>query len=271
MPIKDSKIKRKKLRQSSLVFRANTLKKDETMQSDDIYDLAHLSDDVTMFDVDSIEFQQKSLAYKVSYIMLKDSTASSLTNREINEARVASTQQVFYDIDNKIQRTLSFTKIKKVNINTKNNKCIDGFVLDINSPKRAIWDIVVLGLLIYTIVVLPVRVSFAGDNDTVNAFDIIIDVLFLLDIIVSFFSAYRLPDGTQVKSFYLISLNYVKSWFFIDVIATFPFYLFTSSGVIAKLSLFARIPRLLKMVRLVRLIKLLRAYQLKKFFEKIGI
>ena len=49
-----------------------------------------------------------------------------------------------------------------------------------------------------------------------------IDGLFFCDIIVNFMSAFDHADGSVETNLKVIALNYIKSWFFLDIIATFP-------------------------------------------------
>ena len=93
-----------------------------------------------------------------------------------------------------------------------------------------------------------------GDIDYV---DLTVDLLFFVDLVLSFFSAVKLQDGTMIKEFHAISKTYLKTWFVVDLLAIFPFYLIGQDSISA-LAPILRIPRLFKMLRLVRLVKMLR-------------
>lgn len=63
-------------------------------------------------------------------------------------------------------------------------------------------------------------------------FGIIVDLLFLVDIMVNFFSAYQMEDGfEQVDDRKTICINYIKGWFLIDIVAIIPFDIFIHSDV----------------------------------------
>lgn len=169
-------------------------------------------------------------------------------------------------------KSKKYANIEKLVAKTQQYKkqcslCINHLVLLPENKVRQMWDFVVFILLAYTIVILPLRVAFSNEGET-DPLDIAVDVLFLLDIMISFVTAYKLPDGRLVVEVPLIVKQYLRTWFIFDAIATFPFYMLGAST-IHRLAPFIRIPRLLKMFRLVRLIKLLRAYRLKKFFDKL--
>eukprot|EP01006_Ploeotia_vitrea_P007575 TRINITY_DN17489_c0_g1_i1.p1 TRINITY_DN17489_c0_g1~~TRINITY_DN17489_c0_g1_i1.p1 ORF type:complete len:759 (-),score=368.03 TRINITY_DN17489_c0_g1_i1:61-2133(-) len=144
---------------------------------------------------------------------------------------------------------------------------IPWFIILPSSPVKSVWDTVVLGLLLYLVAFLPWRVAFS-DADDVSWLDIVVDVLFGIDIIMSFFTAYEDKRGRVITTHSMIVKHYLRTWFVLDLIATFPFYLISRDNV-TRVSSFARVPRLLKLFRLVRLLKLLRAYRFRKYFQRL--
>jgi len=63
-------------------------------------------------------------------------------------------------------------------------------------------------------------VSFIDGNDnTFTVLNIIFDVMFGIDIILNFVSAYFDPVHGLVTDFKSIALYYLKGWFLIDLIA----------------------------------------------------
>ena len=61
-----------------------------------------------------------------------------------------------------------------------------------DSRFKLVWNIVMIFLLVYVATYVPYKIAFV-DNTTTGGlvFDIIIDCLFLSDIIITFFSAYE--------------------------------------------------------------------------------
>jgi hypothetical protein len=53
--------------------------------------------------------------------------------------------------------------------------------------------------------------------------DTVIDFIFITDLFVNFFSAYYDEEGKLVTNNKKIATKYLKSWFIIDLIASFPF------------------------------------------------
>lgn len=67
---------------------------------------------------------------------------------------------------------------------------------------------------------IPFRISF--DVTFSEEFDIFVDVLFLTDILISFNTAIYI-NGELNFSRKSIALNYLKLWFWLDLIASFPY------------------------------------------------
>ena len=82
-------------------------------------------------------------------------------------------------------------------------------------------------MMIYTILFMPYRVAFVDDSesgpDAGMIVYYIVDFLFAADIIVTFFSAYEASDGTLHHHMSKIVKNYIKTYFFLDCVATYVF------------------------------------------------
>ena len=81
-------------------------------------------------------------------------------------------------------------------------------------------------VLIFVAIVLPYRLAFY-EEDTSKAWMIawlLINFLFFLDIFVTFFTSIT-DKETNVEIFdhKKIAINYLKGWFFIDIISCVPF------------------------------------------------
>lgn len=100
------------------------------------------------------------------------------------------------------------------------NKCI----IKPNNTKKKYFDIVVVLLLIYTAGLVPFFTCFVEVvSDFQFAFDLIVDFIFMVDIILSFFTAYEIKPGIFEYRKSKIALNYIKGFFFIDLLTTIPF------------------------------------------------
>ena len=134
-------------------------------------------------------------------------------------------------------------------------------------------------MLGYVATLVPYHICF-GANDTEAGYtftgiiEIIVDFLFFVDIIVNFLSAYDDPiTNLPVIDMKLIAQRYISSWFFLDLLAVFPFegleaIIRSGDGEMqdgnldsVKLTRLARLPRLYKLLRVLRLLKMLRVFR----------
>ncbi|CAB1422505.1 unnamed protein product [Pleuronectes platessa] len=78
---------------------------------------------------------------------------------------------------------------------------------------KTTWDWVILILTFYTAIMVPYNVSFKTKQNNVTwlVVDSIVDVIFLVDIVLNFHTTF------------LIRMNYVKTWFVIDLLSCLPY------------------------------------------------
>eukprot|EP00804_Cyclotella_cryptica_P024772 CCRYP_001743-RA/>CCRYP_001743-RA protein AED:0.39 eAED:0.37 QI:0/0.5/0/1/1/1/5/0/703 len=131
---------------------------------------------------------------------------------------------------------------------------------------RLAWDVIMAFLLCVMAFYVPYRVCFFWEDDDEGDET---SPVFIFETIV----AYTNPSTSLVVSSpKLIALNYIKTYFFIDLMATIPLgYILTHSplAIASKLGKLGRLPKLVKFVRAARLLKLLRVYKLQKFILKL--
>ena len=147
-----------------------------------------------------------------------------------------------------------------------------------NNPKKQIWDVFIMILLIYTAIFVPIKVSFDALNSTgMFVFDLFVDIFFLTDVVVSFFSIVEDERGNYITSRSQIASRYCKGWFFIDFFTSIPFQIAekvsegneTAVGGNTKILRLLRIPRLYKLVKIARLFKLFKLFNTKKVAKVI--
>ena len=138
-----------------------------------------------------------------------------------------------------------------------------------NQFKR-IWNIIIMTLLLYVATYVPFSTCFnqkQGKFDTfIEYFDLIVDLIFFVDIFVNFVSSYEDSSGLPVVDLGDIARNYVSGWFFLDLLACLPVQLIesglnTESGKGVKLARLARLPRLYRLIRILRMVKMLRVFK----------
>lgn len=80
-------------------------------------------------------------------------------------------------------------------------------------------------LILYEIITIPIRISF--DIEVSSKFGYVITAAFLFDIILTFNTAIY-KNGNINYSYRIIAIEYLKLWFWIDLIASFPYDLIFS-------------------------------------------
>ena len=145
----------------------------------------------------------------------------------------------------------------------------DSYLFSPNSTYIKLWSLLIMHLLIYTAVVVPYRISFIYKNDDEWFIaDTIIDIIFFIDIFVTFNSAYFDHQMKLINSRRTISLNYLKSWFVIDLVSCIPFQLFIdSSQQFNKLVRISRVPRIMRIMRLFKILKFFRTLNSLEFIQ----
>ena len=77
--------------------------------------------------------------------------------------------------------------------------------------------------ILYQSVVVPYRLCFNHEAEGgFFIFEVLIDVIFLIDIVVTFNTGFY-KKGYLVMKRRDIVINYLKTWFFIDLAASFPY------------------------------------------------
>ena len=119
------------------------------------------------------------------------------------------------------------------------------------------WDVGMLILVVFFAFAVPYRIGFDVElSASEDAFDVVADILFIIDIVLSFRTAH-VKDGVLVSDGKKIATDYLSSWFPLDFLASFPIGWFVpgddSSAGINKLF---RMLRLFKLFRILRLLKL---------------
>jgi hypothetical protein len=81
-------------------------------------------------------------------------------------------------------------------------------------------------LLLYVALWVPISICLlppSNEITTSEVLDIFVDIIFLMDMVVNFISAYDDPvTSLQIVSIRKIAKNYITGWFFIDLIALMP-------------------------------------------------
>ncbi|XP_076366902.1 potassium voltage-gated channel protein eag-like [Tachypleus tridentatus] len=124
---------------------------------------------------------------------------------------------------------------------------------------KTIWDWIILCLTFYTAIMVPYNVAFKSKSNEDVSFlvlDSIVDVIFFIDIVLNFHTTFVGPGGEVVSDPKIIKMNYLKSWFIIDLLSCLPYDVFNAfdqdDDDIGSLFSALKVVRLLRLGRVVR-------------------
>ena len=139
------------------------------------------------------------------------------------------------------------------------------------------WSLFLVVLLLYVATVMPFTMAFIDtDAGAWFYFNLCLDAAFLADVVINMFSAYYDEDNRLVTNHRKIMLTYLRGWFLVDLIASFPFNLIenqidsgTNSGNYNNILRLLRLPRLYRLLKIARLIKLINFVKRSAIVVKI--
>nr|XP_014290792.1 potassium voltage-gated channel protein eag isoform X2 [Halyomorpha halys] len=124
---------------------------------------------------------------------------------------------------------------------------------------KAIWDWVILCLTFYTAIMVPYNVAFknkTSEDVSLLVVDSIVDVIFFIDIVLNFHTTFVGAGGEVVSDPKVIRMNYLRSWFVIDLLSCLPYDVFNAfdhdEDGIGSLFSALKVVRLLRLGRVVR-------------------
>uniref|UniRef100_A0A673VYQ6 Voltage-gated inwardly rectifying potassium channel KCNH2 n=1 Tax=Salmo trutta TaxID=8032 RepID=A0A673VYQ6_SALTR len=135
------------------------------------------------------------------------------------------------------------------------------------SPFKAVWDWLILLLVIYTAILTPYSAAFLLHDQEeaamlncgyscspLNVVDLIVDIMFIVDIVINFRTTYVNTNDEVVSAPLRIAIHYFKGWFLIDMVAAIPFDLliYRSGEETTTLIGLLKTARLLRLVRVAR-------------------
>ncbi|GAB6019970.1 hypothetical protein CHUAL_001497 [Chamberlinius hualienensis] len=191
-------------------------------------------------------------------------------------------QALFQPTDNKLAMKLFGSK-KALMKERIRQKAAGHWIIHPCSNFRFYWDLCMLLLLVANLIILPVAISFFNDDLSTRwiAFNCLSDTIFLIDIIVNFRTGIMQQDNSEqvILDPKLIAKQYLKTWFFLDLISSIPLdYIFlifnqdfTDSFQLLHAGRALRILRLAKLLSLVRLLRLSRLVRYVSQWEEVYI
>ncbi|RQM20757.1 hypothetical protein B5M09_010432 [Aphanomyces astaci] len=154
-------------------------------------------------------------------------------------------------------------------------------IIDPNNSKKLQWDVWLGVLILYNVISIPIQVAFQSNTedqqtlaDVIKSdFDIVVDCFFALDILLTFRTAVYDLSGNIVTAPRRIATQYMRMWFWVDFISTFPFGTFINNSVVGSVDVSSKTTyqnlKLIRFARLTRLLKLARLLKFNKNFTSV--
>lgn len=141
------------------------------------------------------------------------------------------------------------------------------FVFSPDSKVMMIWELFLIICVIWTLIVAPFEIAIIEVHKAVEVLDWIVTLMFGMDIVRYFFTAFEQRGTSGVRMVFdttLITRKYLRNWIIIDLLCATPldsvhaiFHVGVESGAHTPL-------QVLRLLRLVRIVKLQRAHILSR-------
>ncbi|KAL0841956.1 hypothetical protein ABMA28_014183 [Loxostege sticticalis] len=134
------------------------------------------------------------------------------------------------------------------------------FIISHYGVFKTFWDWLILIATFYVAVVVPYNASFVdrGHPRISVTSDVVVEALFIVDIVLNFRTTFVSKKGEVVSDSKAIALNYIRTWFVVDLLAALPFDLLYASDVYSGAESTHGNVHLVKLTRLLRLARLLQ-------------
>ncbi|CAJ1443455.1 unnamed protein product [Effrenium voratum] len=156
---------------------------------------------------------------------------------------------------------------------------VSQFVIYPGWTSKLVWDLAVMVVVLLDTFVLPFQLSFkrdVGEDAFDGAWFWITTVCFSADILVTFNTGltHGSDDKEVIIDHALIARAYLRGWFSLDFLSTFPWSRMVDALVGSEggaLLHVAKLAKMLKFLRIIRLMKMLRAKKIKDIWERLEI
>lgn len=197
--------------------------------------------------------------------MVKDELLLFGTSHDLADQNMRYKANIDELIDKKARKAEDFRQqTTNYFLENANYRCL----LSPNSLFKQIWSILITLLLAYTATIMPFRFAFyqAEFWDSWTILELLMDLIFMCDVVINFFSIYTKGNGYVITDRRRIALHYLKTWFCLDVVASVPYTLLDlmkddNTASQPRVNLFLRLARLPRMYKLLRLFRIAKAFK----------
>lgn len=147
-----------------------------------------------------------------------------------------------------------------------NEKCWEiKYIFHPESGLRVAWDILILIMIIYQALAIPYYICFNDNPSLISDYlEFVMNICFMADILAAFNTGFY-SKGDLIMNRKDIIKDYLKFWFWMDIIASMPYSWFIGPVVGGDASSNAyKAPKVLRLMRIFRFLKVLRLVRLAK-------
>ncbi|XP_030048973.1 potassium/sodium hyperpolarization-activated cyclic nucleotide-gated channel 1 [Microcaecilia unicolor] len=142
------------------------------------------------------------------------------------------------------------------------------------SDFRFYWDLIMLIMMVGNLVIIPVGITFFTEQTSTPwiIFNVASDTVFLFDLIMNFRTGIVNEDSSEIiLDPKVIKMNYLKSWFVVDLISSIPvdyIFLIVEKGMDSEVYKTARALRIVRFTKILSLLRLLRLSRLIRYIHQ---
>ncbi|XP_052838200.1 potassium voltage-gated channel subfamily H member 8 isoform X3 [Drosophila gunungcola] len=125
---------------------------------------------------------------------------------------------------------------------------------------KGIWDWVILVATFYVALMVPYNAAFAKADRQPMVSDVIVEALFIVDILLNFRTTFVSRKGEVVSNSKQIAINYFRGWFALDLLAALPFDHLYASDLYDGEESHIHLVKLTRLLRLARLLQKIDRY-----------
>eukprot|EP00931_Biecheleriopsis_adriatica_P108671 TRINITY_DN83007_c0_g1_i1.p1 TRINITY_DN83007_c0_g1~~TRINITY_DN83007_c0_g1_i1.p1 ORF type:complete len:736 (-),score=142.10 TRINITY_DN83007_c0_g1_i1:15-2222(-) len=212
--------------------------------------------------------QEMNVHIELRHVWDRQTRASHMVLKDLYKSRQLT--DAWRDDDEQCLADSKKTSVKK---GTAEEEKPARFILTPNDSKRVCWDIAGMVLLCYDMLSIPLSAFEPDDVPFTIVMDWITQLFWTGDMVMSCLTGF-ISEGEIVMSPRLIFINYLKTWFVLDLIVNGPdwFATFVAMGAGDQNSgtdNTTDVGRLLRSLRVVRTVRLLRLVKLKRILAMI--
>lgn len=143
------------------------------------------------------------------------------------------------------------------------------YIFSPESSWKIFWDTCGFFIILYQAIFLPFYIAFNIEISTSSLFslDLGIMIYFIFDILLNFNTSYYL-DGDLINIRRNIIRNYLKFWFWIDLVSIFPYDVLYNELNVQSYTI-SSAPQLLRIIKFYRLLRLVRLAKMKKILVQL--